>query len=304
MAALVPIGNLRGPVGPRGVQGIPGTGGVPADEAVAGYLSTEGTSATQQVADARYGATLYAPAYGVVGDGIADDAPALQALMDTAASFGASVTLGAGTTVRVASTIMPPSGTRLHGNGATVVKATSLAAIAFIISAKTDVFIENLRIDGARSAFASSEHQHGIYIVNGAERITLRDVEVFDCNGDGIYVGDQTAASKNIVLERVNSHGNNRQGMSISHVSGVKVTNSRFTATSGTNPQGGVDVEPNVDGVVCEDIQFVNCTFAGNGHFGFVFAGRTAPTARQGESTSPHAPSSAMAPPPTHSAAA
>ncbi|MGO4488142.1 right-handed parallel beta-helix repeat-containing protein [Microbacterium sp. 2RAF4] len=282
MATLVPIGNLRGPIGPQGVQGIPGTGGLPADDAVAGYLSTPGTSETQRVADARYGATMHAPAHGVVGDGAADDAPALQALLNTAAAVGASVTLGAGTTVRIASTITPPSGTRLHGNGATVAKATTLAAIAFIISAKQNILVENLRVNGSRSAFVSSEHQHGFYIVNGSECVTLRDVEVYDCNGDGIYVGDQTAPSRNIVLEKVDSHGNNRQGMSISHVSGFKATNSRFTATSGTNPQGGVDVEPNADGVVCEDIQFVNCTFAGNGHFGFVFAGRTAPTARQG----------------------
>lgn len=282
MAALVPIGNLRGPMGPQGVQGIPGAGAVPADAAVAGYLGTEGTSETQQVADARYGATMHAPAHGIVGDGSADDAPALQALLNTAAAIGASVTLGAGTSVRIASTITPPSGTRLYGNGATVVKATTLAAIAFIVSGKTDVLIENLRVNGSRAAFVSSEHQHGIYIVNGAARVTLRGVEVFDCNGDGVYVGDQAAASRDIVLENVDSHGNNRQGLSISHVSGFKASNSRFTATSGTNPQAGADVEPNADGVVCEDIQFVNCTFAGNGHFGFVFAGRAAPTARQG----------------------
>lgn len=39
--------NIRGPQGDRGAQGLPGTGAVPADEAVAGYISTGGTSATK-----------------------------------------------------------------------------------------------------------------------------------------------------------------------------------------------------------------------------------------------------------------
>ncbi len=282
MAELVPIANLRGPRGFQGIQGLPGVNATPADEAVAGYISTGGTSATQSAADARYGSTMYAPAYGVVGDGAADDAAAFAALLNTAATFGASVTLEAGSTLLVGATIAPPSGTRLFGNGAEVKKKSTLAGVGFNIGAVSDVLVENLRVDGQKALFASSEHQHGFYIVNGAERITLRGIYVHDCNGDGIYVGDQTAASKSIVIENVFSHANNRQGMSISHVSGLSCSNSWFTATNGTNPRAGVDIEPNADGVVCENITFTSCRFAGNGHFGFVVAGRAAPTVHHG----------------------
>lgn len=232
--------------------------------------------------DFRYGSTMYAPAYGVVGDGVADDSAALSALLASAATFGASVTLEAGSTCLIGSSITVPTGTRLLGNGALVRKKNTLTSHAFQVTAVSDVVIENVRVDGQRALFASSEHQHGFYIVVNATRITLRDVEVFDCNGDGIYIGHQGGASKDITLENVYSHGNNRQGMSVSHVSGLTAIGCTFRATSGTNPRAGVDIEPNTGSVVCENIRFVSCTFSGNGHFGFLVAFAYSPTVHQG----------------------
>ncbi|MFE7198524.1 right-handed parallel beta-helix repeat-containing protein [Microbacterium oxydans] len=255
---------------------------MPADEAIAQLVSTEGTSATQAATDTRYGATMHAPAYGVVGDGEVDDAPKLSELLNTAATFGASVTLAAGSTLALGSSIGVPTGTRLIGNGALVKKKDTLAASAFVLSAVSDITIEGIRVDGQRALFASSEWQHGFYIILGSARVTLRDVEVFDCNGDGVYVGHQGGASKDITLVNVNSHGNNRQGMSISHVSGLTAIDCTFRATSGTNPRAGVDIEPNSGSVVCENINFVSCTFSSNGHFGFLVAFAYTATVRQG----------------------
>lgn len=47
---------VRGPRGPEGPQGLPGATAIPTDEAVAAYVATEGTSATQTALDGRYGA--------------------------------------------------------------------------------------------------------------------------------------------------------------------------------------------------------------------------------------------------------
>nr|WP_314844334.1 right-handed parallel beta-helix repeat-containing protein [uncultured Microbacterium sp.] len=280
--ALVPIANLKGPIGPRGPQGNPGQNSVPPDDAIAQLVSTEGTSATQTATDARYGATMHAPAYGVIGDGVTDDAPKLQALLNAAATFGASVTLAAGSTLLIGATITVPSGTRFLGNSSLVKKKDTLAPNAFLVSGVSDVLIQGVRVDGQRTLFASSEWQHGFYIVLGAQRVALRDVEVFNCNGDGVYVGHQGGAAKDITLENVHSHGNNRQGMSVSHVSGLTATGCRFRTTSGTNPRAGVDIEPNTGDVVCENIKFVSCTFSGNGHFGFLVAFAYTPTVHQG----------------------
>lgn len=232
--------------------------------------------------DRRFETTLYAPDYGVVGDGVVNDAPALQALLNTAASAGKSVTLGPSTTVLIGSTLAVPSGTRLIGNNALIKKSASLSSYAFNISTVTDINIRDLRVDGQKSLFASSEHQHGFYIVVNSARVSLTNVEVFNCNGDGIYVGHQGGASRDIYLENVYSWGNNRQGMSVSHVSGLTAIGCRFTATAGTNPQAGVDIEPNTGAVVCENIKFISCTFSGNGHFGFLVAFAYTPTVHQG----------------------
>lgn len=252
------------------------------DQAVAGFLSSTTPSASQAAADDRYATTLHASAHGVVGDGAADDAPAFQALLNEAATFGASVTLEAGTTLLLGAAITVPSGTRVYGNRATVRKSAALASSAFVIAGVSDVTIDGLRVDGQRALFASSEHQHGFYIAPNAQRITLRDVEVFNCNGDGIYIGHQGGASKNITLINVHSYGNNRQGMSVSHVSGLTAIGCTFRTTSGTNPRAGVDIEPNTGSVVCENIKFVSCTFSGNGHFGFLVAFAYTPTVNQG----------------------
>jgi len=232
--------------------------------------------------DTRYGSTMYAPANGIVGDGVADDAPALQALLNKAATFGASVTLQGGSTLLLGSPITVPSGTRLFGNRALVKKKETLASSAFVISGVSNVLIGGLRVDGQRALFVSSEHQHGFYIVVGATNVTLRDVDVFDCNGDGIYIGHQGGASKDVTLEKVHSYGNNRQGLSVSHVSGFEAIHCTFESTLGTNPQAGVDIEPNADNVVCENLKFTSCTFRGNAHFGFLVSLRAAPTANQG----------------------
>lgn len=264
------------------IQGLPGADAIPGDDAVGGWVSTAGTSATKTALETRYGTTMHAPQYGVVGDGSTDDATALQALLDAAAPIGASVTLKAGSVVLIGTTITPPSGTRLYGNGATIKKSAALTDSAFTISGKSNITIEGLNIDGQRALFTMSEFQHGIYIINGSSNITIRDVTTFDNNGDGVYVGEQTAASSNITLENVISSNNTRQALTISHVSGFKATNCRFLGAVGTNPQAGVDIEPNSASVVCENIKFTACTFSGDTHFGMLVSLSASPTAHQG----------------------
>src|SRR4051812_5628015 len=73
------------------------------------------------VAPAVLGAA-HVPAGGIVGDGVADDAPAIQAAIDAAAGRGGAVFLPAGR-YRLAAALQARSGVTLAGDGAATVLA-------------------------------------------------------------------------------------------------------------------------------------------------------------------------------------
>ncbi len=238
--------------------------------------------------DGRYGAYMPAGSNGVVGDGTTDDSTALNSLLTVAAAAGLPVRLDPKSTVLVAANpIMVPTGTRLYLNGARIKSALpNTGSRLVIVQNATNVIIdgEGGSIDGNKAAFTpATEQRHNVHIV-GATNVTVRDLLTFNAKGDGIYVGDQTnGAARDVYLENVVSDQNWRQGLSISHVSGFTATHCDFTNTAGTDPQAGVDIEPNVGNVVCENIRFFGCTMKGNAHFGFLVAIQTNPTVKQGD---------------------
>jgi parallel beta-helix repeat protein len=101
--------------------------------------------------------------------------------------------------------------------------------------------------------------------INTSSNITVSGVTCRDSWSDGIYVSDGCA---NITVSSVVCDNNRRQGMSITSVKGMLVQNSTFSNTHGTDPQCGIDVEPNA-GQACYDVHVTGCTFFGNVGGGF-----------------------------------
>ena len=87
--------------------------------------------------------------------------------------------------------------------------------------------------------------------------------------GDGIYVGagDQGYCHKGRIVE-VDCDDNRRQGMSIISADDLKVTDSRFTNTSGTAPEAGIDIEPNGSTERLREVRIIDCHFEGNNSAG------------------------------------
>lgn len=227
--------------------------------------------------------TMLASDHNVVGDGIADDGPALLTLLSTAATFGLGVTLAPNSVVRSTVDITPPSGTRLDLNGSTILSARPGTSDRLMsIAGKSNVLIYNGVLDGAKASYApATEQRHNIRIVNSSN-VTLRNVRSINAKGDGIYVGDDIVGlTSDLVLDRVTCDGNHRQGMSVVAVNGLYAFACQFINTSGTAPQAGMDVEPNTDTAIVRGIRMIGCRFDGNATNGLLVSTRANPSVPQ-----------------------
>lgn len=203
---------------------------------------------------------------GARGDGKHDDTSAFQAAIDALPDTGGTVhvpdgiyLIDAESSVRLRDRML----LKLSPAARLVAKPNgSPRSFVLLVSRVSDVEISGGQIVGERAGHLGTDGEwgHGINI-RGASRVTVRDMRVSDCWGDGLYVGatdpDQAALSEDVVIANVVSTGNRRQGLSIAGARNVRVHGSEFSNTAGTNPQYGIDIEPNrpssASGIVIED---------------------------------------------------
>lgn len=76
-----------------------------------------------------------------------------------------------------------------------------------------------------------------------SRRVRVQDVVSQQNWGDGFYVGGKGTAK--VTLCRVEAVENRRQGISITYGRDVTVRGSVFRDTHGTEPEDGIDIEPN-----------------------------------------------------------
>jgi parallel beta-helix repeat protein len=138
----------------------------------------------------------------------------------------------------------------------------------------SDVEISGGRILGERDAHLGNtgEWGHGIALY-GAKQVTVRDIHISRCWGDGISIGggrvdpdnkrEKPSPSEDIVLARVTCNGNRRQGLSIGHSRDVRVYDCEFSDTGGTKPECGIDIEPDPPHEV-HRVLIENCRIRGN----------------------------------------
>lgn len=194
---------------------------------------------------------------GAVGDGVTDDTKAIQKAIDSLSALG-------GGTVKVPAGIYAINakiGVQMKSkvdlympDSASVLKAipndTSNYTVLKIADA-SDVRIIGGKILGERNEHTGTKGEWGMGIgVYGSTNISITQVVIADCWGDGIYINDnaaKTIASSFVSIKNVISRNNRRQGMSIIKAFAITVLNSKFLYTNGTAPQAGIDIEPNYD---------------------------------------------------------
>lgn len=156
---------------------------------------------------------------------------------------------------------------------------------------RTNVTIAGGQIIGDREEHMGTEGEsgHGIEI-NGSYNVTVKDIEVSECWGDGIYLGAHSIEDKpscdGVTLENCNLHHNRRNNLSITDANNVTIRNCDFSYAKGTDPQYGICIEYNYRptehvaiydsrfkgnakasmGIIKEavDVRIENCTMDGN----------------------------------------
>jgi hypothetical protein len=130
----------------------------------------------------------------------------------------------------------------------------------------------NFAIAGCTLRMWREDYANPLWYRKGEWRMALRllnasSVSISDCSfeesgGDGLYLGD--TCNEDVVVRSSVFKGNYRQGMSVICCERLLVQDCSFEDTRGTNPQCGVDFEPNSSQQRLTNISFVNNTFRNN----------------------------------------
>lgn len=205
---------------------------------------------------------------GAKGDGVTDDTADIQEAINSV-SGNAVVLFPKGTYITRPLTI--PANTHIVFQTGVLVKA---AAGYGLSDSMFKIVGDNVTIDGnfatvqmLKSEYTSGEQRHGFFIM-GVENIVIRNLVIKDTGGDGIIIGPNEWStfkiSKNVKVLGCKLDNNRRQGISVVGASDVLIDNCTITNTNGTNPQAGVDIEPNNTTYDNRNVTVQNCYMTDN----------------------------------------
>ncbi|MEG3791527.1 right-handed parallel beta-helix repeat-containing protein [Lysobacter sp. CCNWLW3] len=223
---------------------------------------------------ARGGTRIDVRAHGARGDGRHDDTAAFQSAIDALPASGGTVVVPAGDY-----RIDPQRSVRLRSRmhlameaGTRLLAIPNAAARAYVLSL---IGIDGVEVSGGRIVGDRDTHLgttgewgHGV-MVRGSSSVTLRELHISRCWGDGISIGGDKAAggritpSSDVLIANVRCVGNRRQGLTIGRSRRVRVRDSEFADTGGTLPGCGIDIEPDA-GDSARDAVISGCLIHGN----------------------------------------
>ena len=229
-----------------------------------------------------------AKSYGALGNGVANDTAAIQAAINSGAGH---VLIPDGTyLIQAVSTsgvnhqpnggLSLPSNFKLELAPGAILQAignSSVTSSVIRITEVDNVIVTGGKIIGEIATHTGSTGEWGFGIcLMGASNVTIEDISISACWGDGIIlipgIADTTKPCTNIKLKGVTSDANRRQGMSVCHADGVYATKCDFTNTDGTAPQNGVDIEPEATWYA-KNIHLYGCNCSGNTGYGIATNG-------------------------------
>ena len=126
------------------------------------------------------------------------------------------------------------------------------------------------QMDYLPPAYQKAEWRHTLQI-RGASDVTIEGGTYAESGGDGIYVADGGLAnfSSNVLIRGATTSRAWRNGLSVISAVNLTVADSSFLRTNGTNPQCGIDLEPDTPFHRLRGIKLANITLANNSKCGF-----------------------------------
>ena len=116
------------------------------------------------------------------------------------------------------------------------------------------------RADYANSSlYSKAEWRHGLQLVSVRDTL-VESLRIELSGGDEIYADQAT----NTTIRNVDMADNYRQGISVVAADGLVVEDCLMHGTNGTNPQAGLDIEPNRPQDELVNITFSRCTSYNN----------------------------------------
>ena len=218
--------------------------------------------------------------FGARGDGVRDDTASINAAIQALPAEGGTVFVPAGRyLVDAVQSIKLRSNMHLQLDpNAVLVCKPNAAEKAYVLYAYkvSDVEISGGRVVGDRYGHLGStgEWGHAVF-VRGSQRVTVRDMRLSDCWGDGMSIGAALVYGaapipcEDIVVSNIVSTNNRRQGLSIGRGTNITVRDSEFSYSNGTAPECGIDIEPDDPGIA-DHVSIENCVLRGNRKYGLL----------------------------------
>jgi hypothetical protein len=238
--------------------------------------SAPASSSTAATAAMVNGPSVSLLSFGNAGYG-GDDTTAIQNALNTTASNGQVLRIPAGS-YNVSPISFPSNSKVLLDAGVTVTANAGYGPGDKMLNIKS----QNVTIAGAgatsvifqmrKSEYAAehssdgSEYRHCLDI-EGASNVTVTGISCNRSGGDGLYIGaagEDGPPSQNITISDSIFDQNFRQGFSLISGEHVFIHRCYFTNTSGTNPEAGIDIEPNNPHNAAADVHIEDSFTSGN----------------------------------------
>lgn len=202
--------------------------------------------------------------YGAKGDGVTDDTAAINAAFDS----GYVVFFLEKTYLIDGEISIEITDGIVYGNNATLkIKPNSAQSYSGLICHGSCV-IRDLTIVGERNNHDGTDGEWGMCLsANDVHDCVFDNITCIDGFGDGLYIGnsDDNAPfdNRNITVRNCFFNNNRRNNISIIHGKNIVIESCYIGHANGTNPQIGIDVEPNTE-YQHADVVVQNCTFENN----------------------------------------